>query len=136
MASFRAMCGSRRFGLLLALALVMPFGGCVVAAAAALGVAAYGAVSYHENEAQIDLQTSLPQAFDAVLQSLRALGEKVSDDLRPGATEGQIEVGDYRVRVERHPEHVTRIRVRVGTFKADDNRRRAALLLEAVSKRT
>ncbi|MGE3171362.1 MAG: DUF3568 family protein [Planctomycetota bacterium] len=109
--------------------------GCIVAAAAAVGAAAYGAISYHDNEATMDVKQDLPTVYAAARASLRDLGFPVDDRRQPGATEGTLHAGDAKVVVERHPGDVTRVRARVGTFDTDDNRRRARLILEAIKER-
>jgi hypothetical protein len=106
--------------------------GCFLAAAAAVGAAAYGVVSYDRNEARTDFHAGLAEVWQATLQSMRDLGYSVDLAQKPGATEGTITTGEAKVIVERHPEEFTRLRARVGTFDTEDNRRRAGLILDAV----
>lgn len=110
-------------------------GGCVVAAVAAGAAAAIGAVKYDENEAWRDFREDLPTTWKATIESLRANGFPVADGLTHGPLDGKIEAGDATAVVEVHPGELTRVRIRVGTFKTDDNRRRAALVLESIAKR-
>jgi hypothetical protein len=114
-------------------ALALP--GCVVAAVAVGAAAAYGAVQYGENEAYRDFRTSLDVTWDATLDSMRTLGYPVGTSVPRGTAEGTIQAGDAKVVVERHPGDFTRVRVRIGTFSTDDNRRRAGLVLEEVARR-
>ena len=130
------MCGIRqRSWRHLALALLLPLGGCVVVAVAAGAAAVYGVIKYTQNGAQQDFEADLGATWDAVIASLRELGYAVEGDPRHGATEGTIRTGDVSVRVVRHPGDFTRIEVRVGTFETEDHKRRAGLILEAVARR-
>jgi len=115
--------------------LLLPSAGCIVAAAAAAGSVVYGAISYHQNEATMDVQNDLPTVFAACKAALRELAFPVDDTQQPGATEGTLYAGEAKVVVERQPGNLTRVRVRVGTFDTDDNKRRAGLILEATKKR-
>lgn len=125
----------RRRCLAVLLLLLAPLGSCLVVAAAAVGAAAFGAISYHENEAQMDVEQDVPTVFAAAKAALRELAFPVDDAEQPGATGGTLKAGEARVLVERHPGGRTRVRVSVGTFRTDDNLRRAGLVLEATKKR-
>ncbi len=105
---------------------------CVVAAIAAVGAAAYGAVSYNGNEASTTVQTDLAAATTAAKKAMRELSFAVDDTQQPGTTECTLTGGEAKVILERHPGEVTKIRVRVGTFDTEDNRRRSGLLLEKI----
>lgn len=106
--------------------------GCVVAAVAAAAGVTYGAIQYANNEAYRDFEAELPVIWRATVDALESQGYGFQD---PGhaPTEGEIEVDDTRVRVERQPGGITRVRVRVGTFDTEENKRRAELILEDVA---
>ena len=108
--------------------------GCFVAAAAA-GAAVYGALSYHENEAWMDFHTDLPKVWTAMLDSLQENGYPPDRTRKPGPNEGEIQAGEANVKVERNPGDFTRVKVRVGTFDNEENRRHAGLILEGMKKR-
>lgn len=124
---------SRRVAVAILAAVLLSLPGCIVAAAA-VGAAAYGAISYHENEAWLDVQQDLPTVWAASKRALRAQAFPVDDTAMPSTTEGTLRAGDAKVAIERHPGNRTRIRASVGTFDTDDNERRAKLLLEAIQK--
>lgn len=103
------------------------------AAVAAAGIVGVGALQYERNELEQDFPTGLQQTWEGALDGLRALGiYPTLSELE--ATEGLIEFRDLRVRVERHPEGFTRVRVRVGTFHTADHRRRAELVLQEIER--
>jgi hypothetical protein len=83
----------------------------------------------------MDVQQDLPTVFAAGKAALRELGFPVDEGQQPGVTEGTLHAGEATVVVERQPGSLTRVRVRVGTFDTDDNKRRAGLILEATKKR-
>ncbi len=119
--------------LLLLLSLpVLP--GCVLAVVAA-GAAAYGAVSYSDNEAWMDFHADSERVWDAALQSLKENGYAPDPKakLLPGDTE--LRAGDCVLKLERHPTGFVRIKVRVGTFDTEDNRRKSGLILENMRQR-
>src|ERR1041384_5525502 len=122
-----------RSGRAIASALCCLLPGCVVAAAAA-GAAVYGALSYHENEAWMDFHTDLPKVWTAMLDSLQENGYPPDRRKQPGVNEGEITAGEATVKVERNP-GFTRVKVRVGTFDSEENRRHAGLILEGMKKR-
>ena len=115
-------------GLLLALE------GCALFAVAAVGAAAFGVVSYANNEATMEVQTDLPSVFAASKKALHTLSFPVDDTQVATPTEGTLKAGDARVRVERLPGGTTRVRASVGTFDTKDNERRAKLILEEIKK--
>ena len=103
----------------------------VVAAAGAIGV-----VLYSENEAYRNYEAPFEKTWTASVDAARAAGYELPKVLEPMTkTEGRFESKDLKVRVERHPGGVTRVRVRIGTFRTDDHKRKAKLLLEDVGKR-
>jgi len=114
---------------LLALLLAPLASGC--AAVAAVGIVGVGALQYERNEIERDYAAPLEDTWQGTLDGLRALGiYPTLSELE--ATEGRIEYRDVRVRVERHPEGFTRVRVRVGTFHTADHRRRALLISQEI----
>jgi hypothetical protein len=116
-------------------AIALLSGGCLVAAVAAGAAVAYGAIQYDKNEARRDFQAPLDRTWKATLAALRDNGYPVSDAAEPGTTEGKIDIGDAKVVVEKvpsEPTETTRVRVRIGTFDSEDNRRKAGLILEKV----
>ncbi len=115
--------------------LLLPLSSCIVVAAAAVGAATFGAISWNENEAQMDFQRDFDATWQATKAALRELAFPVDDTQLPGKTEGTLHAGDATATVEMHPGNTTRVRVRVGTFESDDNKRRAQLILESLKKR-
>lgn len=123
----RAMLQLRSALLLVLLAPVVS--GCVAVAAA--GVAGVGYVQYQRNEVEHDFPADLTETWRATLEVLREMGiEEPKAEL--GSTEGVIEHEEMLVRVERHAQGFTRVRVRVGTFYTGDHARRTQLLLEKI----
>jgi hypothetical protein len=116
------------------LALLLPLaGGCLATAIAVGAGAAFGIVMYSENEAYRDFHAGLDEAWNRTLISMRELGYPVQEGIPHGPTEGKIVVNDATVHVTTESGGFTRIRVRIGTFLSDDNRRRATLLLEKIA---
>ena len=113
---------------------LLPLPACVVAAAAAVGAATWGAISYYQNEASMDVPQDLPTVFAAAKKALHNLSFPVDDKQTANATEGKLDAGDAHVRVEKQPGGTTRVRARVGTFDTNDNERRAKLILEEIKK--
>lgn len=110
-------------------------GGCLAAAVAAGAAATYGAIQYTNNEAYLDFRAPFDETWDASVDAMRENGYLVSSSLSaPSGTEGRIEQGDAKVIVEKMPNGFTRVRVRIGTFDTDDNRRRAGLILESIDR--
>lgn len=122
----------RRSVLALCLLLATPFlSGCVAVAAA--GVVGVGLVQYQRNEVTKDFAAPLQTTWQACLQAVGEQGiEAYEADLR--TTEGELEGEEVFVRVEVHPEGFTRVRVRIGTFRTSDHRRRAELLMQGVER--
>lgn len=110
--------------------LVVPLAsGC--AAVAAAGIVGVGALAFERNEIEHDYPAPLEDTWQGCLDGLRNVGiYPTLAELE--ATEGRIEYRDLRVRVERHPEGFTRVRVRVGTFHTADHRRRAQLISQEI----
>jgi hypothetical protein len=121
----------------IALALLpLLLGSCLLAAAAVAAAATYGVIKYTENGAETDFKASLDETFAAAVASMRALDYPVSADLKPGPSEGRIEVSDASVLVARLPGDAgTRVTAKVGTFDTDEHERRARLILEEMKKR-
>jgi len=118
------------FPALVLLALVPLFSGC--AAVAAAGLVGAGVVQYHRNETHQDFPVGLEAAWQATLEGLRSL-EIIPETSELSRTEGLIRGDRLLVRVERHPEGYTRVRVRVGTFHTTDHLRRAEILLQEIA---
>lgn len=121
-----------RITTLLACCLLPALPSCIVAAVAAVGAATYGAVSYNGNEASVTVQKDLATVTQASKTAMRELGFPVDDTQQAGVTECTLTGGEAKVVLERHPGEVTKIRVRVGTFETEDNKRRSGLLLEKI----
>ena len=109
--------------------------GCVVAALAVGAAAAYGTIKYTENEAYEDFHANLDTTWRATVASLRENGYTAAENAAHGPVDGHLEIGDAKVTVETQPGDNSRVRVRIGTFDNEDHRRRAALILEGVSRR-
>lgn len=122
--------GRRAIGALLLLALVSQLQGCVALAAAT--VVGAGVVQYQRNEAAQDFPIDLQRAWQATLEALREL-EIIPQASELSRTEGLITAEGVRIRVERHPQGFTRVRVRVGTFYSTDHQRRAQVLLQEIA---
>jgi len=122
---------------ILCLSLLLPLSGCLVAAAAA--GAAYGYIKYENNEAIRDFEAPLEGVWDAALDALEDRGYVipggVGRDLTDVQDDAEVEGDDYWLRVERHPGGISRVRVRIGTFETEENKRRAGLLIEAIEQR-
>lgn len=118
----------------IAIALFLALGStsCVLVVAGA--AAAVGYTRYLENEAYRDYDEDLEEVWDATLVALNNLNYGVSAAAPLGPTEGELELEDLWVRAEAQPNDTTRVRVRVGTFKSDDNLRRAGLILEEIQE--
>lgn len=127
----------RRATALLLLAALVPSTGCVAAAIVAGAATAYGVVKYTDNEAYQDFKAPLGDTWKAAVAAMQQNGYPVSDAVQPGVNEGMLDVNDAVVHVERIPgtDDFTRVRVRIGTFSSDDNKRRASLILQAVGER-
>lgn len=130
------MLGLRRsFAVLVLVSAAVASGGCVVGALAVGAAAGYGAIKYDENEASREFDVPLARAWAATVAAMEDNGFAVGDPSPQGVTEGRIESGDAKVVVEAITGGRSRVRVRIGTFDNEDNRRRAALVLERVAKR-
>ena len=105
--------------------------GCVAVAAAT--VVGAGVFQYKRNGASQDFPTDLQRTWQATLEGLHEL-EIVPESSELSRTEGVIKAQSIGIRVERHPEGFTRVRVRVGTFHSSDHERRAEILLQEIAK--
>src|SRR5262249_34176809 len=72
--------------------------------------------------------TRAPTVFAVSKKALRNLSFPVDDPQVATPTEGNLNAGDAKVRVERLPGGTTRVRASVGTFDTKDNERRAKLI--------
>jgi uncharacterized RDD family membrane protein YckC len=115
-----------------ALAIRDPF---VLAAFAGVGICACVAWWYRRNELRRDVRVPLDAVWDASVAALGENGFLFGETTWDGATEGRVQAGDASIVAERHPGGITRMRVRVGTFRTPDNIRRAGLILESLSSR-
>lgn len=117
------------------IALLPLLSSCVVAAIGVAVAGATGAVLYAQNEAVMKYPSGLDATWDATMATMKEFGYDVDASRRPNPTEGRIDADDTVVRVERIPGDLTQVRVRVGTFRTDDNKRKAKLMLEGIKKR-
>lgn len=106
--------------------------GCAVAVGAAAGVGTY---KYIENKSTQDYRASLRATYDATLAALPELGYPAATTAQLGPTEAKVKAGKATVTMASFPNAMTRVAVSVGTFEGADNRRRAALIQEALAKR-
>ena len=120
---------------IIALTLVPTTSSCVAVMAAG---AAYGLVKYDRNEAYQDFETSIESAWSASIGALEASGyfvePTVARDLASETDSARVEGDGYWLRVEKHIESRVRVRVRIGTFESTENKRKAALILEAIEE--
>lgn len=120
---------------IIALSLVPATGSCVAVVAAG---AAYGFVKYDKNEASQEFETSIESAWSASIKALETSGytvdPTVARDLASEADSAKVEGDGYWLRVEKHIESRVRVRVRIGTFESKENKRKSALLLEAIQE--
>jgi hypothetical protein len=93
---------------------------------------AFTVKSWHDNEVSKDLRTNLADAWRAAIWAMGENGISYGEGTVCGATEAVVEGRDARIRIERHPGSVSRVRIRVGRFALAENRRREALLLESI----
>jgi hypothetical protein len=110
--------------------------GCfAVAVAAGAAAVTYGAIRYTDNEAYRDCPGSLDETWKVALAALKDNGYDVDQSTPHAATEGRMKISDVEVWVDSQPGGVSRVHVRVGAFGTEDEKRRAALILESVGKR-
>ena len=131
-----ALCSrSRPLRLVLAAGLLATSTGCVVAAVGAAAAAGYGAYKVKRNGDAREYEVPFERAWVAAGDAMRESGYPV--DARPpqGPSEGAYEFQDVRAGVFKVTEGRTRVEVTVGTFDNADNRRRARLVLDAISRR-
>ena len=127
-----------RCALLLALVATTPLTGCAaIAVAGAAGAVGY--IQYEKNETYAEFDQDILVVWTACIDGLEALGFEipysVARTLTGPVNESEIEGEGYKLRLERYLGDITRVRVRVGTFDTEDNRRRADLILEEISRR-
>ena len=121
---------------LISIALLTILPSCVGAAALGVAVAgAAGAVLYSQNEAVMKYALELEPTWDATMATLTEYGYAVDASRRPNKTEGRIDVDDVVVRVLAIPGDLTQVSIRIGTFRTDDHKRKAKLMLESIKKR-
>ena len=119
----------------LLLLLLLPAPGCLFAALVVGAAAAtIGTISYTNNGAQEDFKQDLETVWQACIVAAKAEGYAIQEDVGHKLSEGVIKDKDLSIRVERHPGEFTRVLVRIGTFKTDDHKRKAKLILERVEE--
>lgn len=109
--------------------------GCVVAAVGACAAAGYGAYKVHRNGDTREYEVPFERVWVATGDAMRESGYAVGAMPPQGPSEGAYEFQDVRAGVFKLSEGRTRVEVTVGTFDNADNRRRASLVLDAVSRR-
>jgi hypothetical protein len=108
--------------------------GCVAVAVGA-AAAGYGAYKVTTNGDARDYAVSFDRAWVATGDALRENGYAAPAATPAGPSEGTYVVGDVRASVFKMSETSSRVAVEVGTFDNADNRRRARLVLDSVSRR-
>jgi|GEM_PF-3157571 len=109
--------------------------GCVVAAVGAAAAAGYGAYKVRANGDAREYEVPFERAWVAAGDAMREAGYPVGAVSPQGPSEGVYEFRDVRAGVFKVTETRCRVEVDVGTFDNADNRRRARLVLDAVSRR-
>lgn len=126
----------RRTHLLIALPLLFPLTGCLIAAAAGT---AFGIVKYDNNEAIQDFDAPVGRVWKATVQALEGRGYDLPGGVSPNLAESEdtaeIDGEGYWVKVEELVGGKARVRVRIGTFESDENERKAGLLFESIAGR-
>lgn len=131
-----ALCSrSRLLRLVSAAALLATSTGCVVAAVGAAAAAGYGAYKVQRNGDVREYEVPFERAWVAAGDAMRESGYPVAAHAPQGPSEGAYEHQDVRAGVFKVTEGRTRVEVTVGTFDNADNRRRARLVLDAISRR-
>ncbi len=120
-------------GVLLGLSGVI-LSGCVAAAVGVGAAAGYGALKYVENESYRDYPASLDDTWQATLAMLRRIGHEAPQESLV-ESKGYIEFDDIRLWVEPQSDEWTRVRVRLGTFDSEVQRRRSKAMLDAVDEK-
>jgi hypothetical protein len=90
-------------------------------------------VKYTENEAYRDFRAGVEATWSATLRSMQELGYPVQEGVPYGSSDGRVEINDAKVVVEPSGGY-TRVRVRVGVFSNDENRRRAGEILDRIAR--
>ena len=126
----------RRTHLLIALPLLCPLSGCLIAAAAGT---AFGIIKYDNNEAIQDFEAPVGRVWKAAIGALEGRGYEVPAGTSPNIAESEdtavIDGDGYWLKVEEQVGGRTRVRVRVGTFESEEHKRKAGLLLESIEGR-
>lgn len=123
----------RRFALILIPLLSFPLSGCLAVAAAAVVGGTVGYIKYDKNEASRDFEKDFDRTWKATQKTIAELGFNEATVKTDTPTEVEAEGEDIWVKVEARVDGFTRVRVRVGTFDTEDNKRRSALILETVA---
>lgn len=121
----------------LALALLLPLGGCVIVAAAAVGaVLALGTYKYLNNELQRDYEADYDATFEAAKKTVRDLGfhaiQESRDFARAVVNCRRSDETPVTVTVEKIDAKRVHLSVRVGTFESDENRAAAQAVHEQI----
>ena len=107
-----------------------------IAAAVVAAAGAVGVVLYAKNEAYRNYEAPFDKTWQASVAATRAAGYELPAEMKPqSSSEGKFDVRQLKVRVEKHTGGITRVSVRIGTFRTDDHKRKAKLLLEDIGKR-
>ncbi|MCP5023940.1 MAG: DUF3568 family protein [bacterium] len=115
---------------IIALTLAASTSSCIVAA---VGAAA-GYIQYDNNEGWKDYTGSIDQVFSATQKALTELGYSASEAESSDPTKRLLEADGLKLSIAKQTDEVIRVRVRVGTFKTDDHKRQAQLILDGIDK--
>ena len=114
--------------------------GCALFVAGAGAAAGAGAVGYFGNEIRAIREVSVDRAWNAANAAMTDMGFMViaaetHKDTLGGVVQGR-NAKDQIVRIEvvRQSDKLTEIRVRVGAFALEDNRKAEQLLFDAISR--
>lgn len=113
---------------ILALTLAASTSSCIIAA---VGAAA-GYIQYDNNEGWKDYTGSLDQVFSATEKALAELGYTASEAESSDPTQRLLKADGLNLSIVKQTSEVTRVRVRVGTFKTEDHKRQAQLILDEI----
>jgi hypothetical protein len=118
------------------LVLILASAGCaavVVGGAAAAGIGTY---KYVKGELKTKEKVSLDQAYDASIQTMQDMGfdvvQKNKDGLKGKIIAKQSNGDNIEINLERLPDDITEIGVRVGSFGDED---RSRVILDEIKKK-
>jgi len=118
--------------LILALVLLVASSCAAVVVAGAAAGAGFGYYKYQQNELHQDYRADIETTLAATRSALRSSGLAEARVTEQTSTEARLEAQDVLAIVERYPDGLTRVRVRIGTFQSKDHRRRSLALLDAI----